>query len=92
MSMVVLRSSSAGVVVALGLSALLAATPTTAQEITGVPGSPSATMTIDGKQLPPPPMPFGGVIKDKASGVDALVAAARRSAKGRAQRVAHHDG
>ena len=25
-----------------------------AQQITGVPGSPSATVTIDGKQLPPP--------------------------------------
>ena len=38
-----------------------------AQQITGVPGSPSATVTIDGKQLPPPPLPFGGVIKEKAS-------------------------
>jgi arylsulfatase A-like enzyme len=38
-----------------------------AQQITGVPGSPSATVTIDGKQLPPPPTPFGGVIKEKAS-------------------------
>ena len=38
-----------------------------AQQITGVPGSPSATVTIDGKQLPPPAMPFGGVIKEKAS-------------------------
>jgi arylsulfatase len=34
-----------------------------AQEIAGVPGSPSATITIDGKQLPPPPPKFGGVIK-----------------------------
>ena len=24
-------------------------------QVTGVPGSPSATTTIDGKQLPPPP-------------------------------------
>jgi len=30
----------------------------------GVPGSPSATTTISGKQLPPPPPKFGGVIKD----------------------------
>ena len=36
------------------------------QEITGVPGSPTATVTIDGKQLPPPPLPFGGVIKETA--------------------------
>jgi arylsulfatase A-like enzyme len=33
-----------------------------AQQTTGVPGSPSATTTIDGKYLPPPPAPFGGVI------------------------------
>ena len=63
-----------------------------AQQITGVPGSPSATVTIDGKQLPPPPIPFGGVIKEKASEFEALVAAARRAAEGRAQRAAHHDG
>jgi arylsulfatase A-like enzyme len=33
-----------------------------AQETTGVPGSPSATTTIDGKYLPPPPPKFGGEI------------------------------
>ena len=37
-----------------------------AQQITGTPGSPSATTTIDGKQLPPPPPKFGGVIKEDA--------------------------
>ena len=31
-----------------------------------LPGSPSATVTIDGKQLPPPPMKFGGVIEEDA--------------------------
>jgi arylsulfatase len=31
-------------------------------QITGVLGSPSATSTIDGKYLPPPPPKFGGVI------------------------------
>src|SRR5262252_1319508 len=30
------------------------------------PGSPAATTTIDGKQLPPPDPKFGGVIKDNA--------------------------
>jgi hypothetical protein len=35
-----------------------------AQQVTGVLGSPSATTTIDGKQLPPPPPKFGGVIKE----------------------------
>src|SRR5271155_3379678 len=33
-----------------------------AQEINGVAGSPDATMSIKGNQLPPPPMKFGGVI------------------------------
>jgi hypothetical protein len=37
-----------------------------AQQTTGTPGSPSATITIDGKQLPPPPPKFGGVIKESA--------------------------
>lgn len=37
-----------------------------AQGTTGTPGSPSATTTIDGKQLPPPPGKFGGVIKEEA--------------------------
>src|SRR5664279_1750689 len=38
-----------------------------AQQVTGVPGSPEATTTIDGKQLPPPDPPFGGVIKERAT-------------------------
>src|SRR5437588_9114734 len=38
-----------------------------AQQTTGAPGSPGATTTIDGKQLPPPAPTFGGVIKEKAS-------------------------
>ena len=32
--------------------------------ITGTLGKPSATINIDGRQLPPNPMPFGGVIKE----------------------------
>ncbi len=40
--------------------------PATAQQINGTPGSPSATVTLDGKQIPPPPMKFGGVIKETA--------------------------
>ncbi|MGY3618392.1 hypothetical protein ACVJGD_004588 [Bradyrhizobium sp. USDA 10063] len=48
--------------------ALLAWTVGTAyaQQTTGTPGSPSATTTIDGEQLPPPDPKFGGVIKDDA--------------------------
>ena len=38
-----------------------------AQQVTGVLGSPSATTTISGKQLPPPDPKFGGVIKERAS-------------------------
>ena len=37
-----------------------------AQQVTGELGSPSATTTITGKQLPPPDPKFGGVIKDGA--------------------------
>jgi arylsulfatase len=37
-----------------------------AQQITGTPGSPGDTMTIDGKQLPPPDLPFGGTIERNA--------------------------
>ena len=48
---------------ALSVSVLaLTAGSTFAQQITGTPGSPSATTTIDGKYLPPPPAPFGGTI------------------------------
>jgi hypothetical protein len=36
----------------------------TSQQANGTPGSPSATTTISGRQLPPPPPKFGGVIKD----------------------------
>jgi len=52
-----------GVFVAL---AAFASAPAFAQQITGVPGSPSATTTIQGDQLPPPPPKFGGVIRETA--------------------------
>jgi arylsulfatase len=38
-----------------------------AQQITGDPGSPGATTTLNGRQLPPPDPKFGGVIEEKAS-------------------------
>ena len=47
--------------------AIIATTPAGAQQITGELGSPTATTTIDGKQLPPPDPKFGGVIKERAS-------------------------
>jgi arylsulfatase A-like enzyme len=37
------------------------------QKVTGTPGSPSATTSLDGKQLPPLPPKFGGVIKNSAT-------------------------
>jgi len=64
--------------------------PAVAQQSTGVPGSPSATTTVDGNFLPPPPPKFGGEI-----GLDAAqskpMAAQSSSAKGRTQRSADHD-
>jgi arylsulfatase A-like enzyme len=45
---------------------LLCASGAQAQQINGTPGSPSATTTIDGKQIPPEPPTFGGVIKEDA--------------------------
>jgi arylsulfatase len=36
----------------------------TARQITGVPGSPGATTTVSGTQLPAPPPTFGGVIEE----------------------------
>jgi arylsulfatase A-like enzyme len=47
---------------------VLTVVPALAQQATGVPGSPSATTTIDGKYLPPQPPQFGGEINlDAAS-------------------------
>src|SRR5271157_3348690 len=46
---------------------LFCSTPVSAQQITGVPGYANATVTLDGRQLPPPPIPFGGVIKESAA-------------------------
>jgi len=46
---------------------LIGAVPSVAQKITGEPGSPSATTTIDGDQIPAPPPKFGGVIERNAA-------------------------
>src|SRR5438477_9911972 len=49
-------------------AAVMAVAPSAwTQQINGTPGSPDATVTIDGKQIPPPPMPFGGMIKEAAT-------------------------
>lgn len=48
---------------------ILSTAPASAQQIqlSGTPGSPSATTTIDGRYLPNPPRPFGGVINLNAA-------------------------
>ena len=48
----------------LALAVMAAAPSAKAQEINGTPGSPNATQVINGNQLPAPPLPFGGVIKE----------------------------
>src|SRR5690349_3763658 len=62
------RWKAAGQRLAISAAVIFAA-PVVAlpQQITGTPGSPSATATIDGKQLPPPDPKFGGEIREKAS-------------------------
>src|SRR6516225_12220300 len=46
---------------------LWASTPALAQQMIGVPGSPEASTTIDGRYLPAPPQPFGGQINPNAA-------------------------
>jgi arylsulfatase A-like enzyme len=53
--------------IAVTLTATLAGSAAQAQQVNGVLGSPSATITIDGKQLPPPPMKFGGVLNESVA-------------------------
>ena len=81
-----------GAVVPVAALLALGCVSALAQQVTGVPGSPGATTTIDGKQLPPPPSEIRRGDQGEGLGVEGLVGAARRAAEGRAQRVAHHDG
>jgi len=55
-------------IVCLSLIALAVVAPgaVLAQQSTSAPGSPNATATIDGKVVPNPPAPFGGVINQRA--------------------------
>ncbi len=50
----------------VGLALALLAIPAMAQEITGTPGAPDATTTINGLQIPAPPQPFEGKIERNA--------------------------
>ncbi|TMH31071.1 MAG: arylsulfatase [Betaproteobacteria bacterium] len=59
-----------GVVAAVAaflLATMLAVAPAAAQTVTGVMGTPGATTTIQGNQLPAPEPKFGGVIKENAA-------------------------
>jgi arylsulfatase len=49
-----------------GVAATAPASQNTQPQATGQPGSPGATTTISGQQLPSPDPKFGGVIKDNA--------------------------
>jgi arylsulfatase A-like enzyme len=63
------KAYRSGVRVLLGgilAAASLAVSTAHAVEVTGTPGSPSATTTISGQQLPAPDPKFGGVIKSDA--------------------------
>ena len=55
-----------GIILSFIAAVMLAAVPSMAQQISGTPGSPSATTTIGNKQLPAPDPKFGGVIKNDA--------------------------
>ena len=61
------KTALAAPAAALLLVITAAVAPAGAQQVTGVPGSPTATTTLDGRQLPPPPQKFGGVIKETAA-------------------------
>ena len=53
--------------VTVSLMFVLAALSAKAQQTTGVPCSPSATTTVDGKYVPPPAPGFGGTINLSAT-------------------------
>src|SRR5271166_3908874 len=52
---------------ALAVSSFSAGGSASAQVVTGTLGQASATTTIKGNQIPAPPPPFGGVIKENAT-------------------------
>src|SRR5690349_21812927 len=63
------RATAVGAELAAALlAATLAVVPVAAQQVTGVLGSPSATTTVNGRQLPAPEPKFGGVIKETLQG------------------------
>jgi arylsulfatase A-like enzyme len=57
-----------GLAVLTGAAGMFATLTTPAQQINGTPGAASATEVINGNQIPAPPLPFGGVIKEGVKG------------------------
>jgi arylsulfatase A-like enzyme len=62
-----MKTRSAIAAASCGVALMWTVSWSAAQEVTGELGSPTATTTIPGKQLPPPDPAFGGIIKEKAS-------------------------
>jgi arylsulfatase A-like enzyme len=61
-----IRPSLTGLTASMMLMITVAPSARSQTQSTGTPGSPGATTTISGKQLPPPDPKFGGVIKGDA--------------------------
>src|SRR5262245_35610876 len=64
--MVSISKTWLGLLGACTVSIVVAIPSAHAQQTTGTPGSPSATTTIPGNQLPAPDPKFGGVIEETA--------------------------
>ena len=62
-----IKSFSRSIIVCVIGTAITSGTALATPQVTGTLGSPSATTTISGDQLPPPDPKFGGVIKEKAA-------------------------
>ncbi len=62
---VIVRASLVGAL-AVAVAAMFIALPARVETVYGTAGSPDATMSIDGKQIPAPLGKFGGVIKESA--------------------------
>ena len=69
----------------------MAAAPAAAQQITGVPGSPERDHDDQGRTVAAAAGEIRRQDRAQCRAVDALLAAARRAAEGRAERAADHD-
>ena len=63
-----------------------------AQQITGTPGSPSATTTIDGETTARARSEIRRRDQERCPAIETVVGTAHRAAQGGAQRPAHHHG